>query len=151
MTEFRVEGLEAAVRKLTELGEEGERIASQEIVASALDIQGVAKRLLTDQDAVDTGLLRNSVTVAPTDSELARLSDTATGGEPGSGGGTEAQSMVVPGMLDAWVGTNVHYGPEIELGRGGMPARPYLNPAVESERPKLRRRLERALKKLERS
>lgn len=147
---IRVTGVKEAAGKLKALGAEAERVASREIVASALDVQGQAKRLLTSQGAVDTGRLRNSVTVAPTDGELARLSDTATGGDSGSAGGNEADTMVVPGMLEAWVGTNVHYGPAIEFGARGRYARPYLVPALEGESPKLRRRLERALKRMER-
>lgn len=148
MAEFRVTGIEDTVRSLRRLGEEGERAASREIEATALDVQGDAKKLLTSQGAVDTGRLRNSVTVAPTDSELARLSAQATGGEPGSDGGTDAPTMVVPGMMSAYIGTNVEYAREIEFGRGGRGARPYLTPALEGRRAQFRRRLETALKRL---
>lgn len=52
---------------------------------------------------VDTGRLRNSVT---------------------------HEAEATNGVFTAIVGTNVEYGPAIELGTGKMSAQPYLKPAV---------------------
>jgi hypothetical protein len=143
-------GLEEAMGKLREIGEEGERIASREIVASALNVQRFAKESLTETEAVDTGRLRNSVTVAPSDSQLDMASSQATGGPKGSAGGREAPTMVQPGMLNAKVGTNVVYGPKVEFTGPPYP-RPFLFPSAERERPQLLKRLQHELKKLERA
>ena len=144
-----VRGLEEAMAKLTEISEEGERIASREIVASALNVQRRAKERLTESEAVDTGRLRNSVAVAESDSALDMASSQATGGPQGSAGGREAPVMVRPGMLNAKIGTNVEYARKIEF-TGPPHPRPYLFPSLEEERPQLLRRLSNELKKLER-
>lgn len=144
-----IRGLEEAMAKLTEISEEGERIASREVVASALNVQRRAKERLTETEAVDTGRLRNSVTVAENDSSLDMLSNQATGGPKGSAGGREAPVMVRPGMLRAKIGTNVHYGPKVEFTGPPYP-RPFLFPSLEEERPQMLRRLTDELKKLER-
>ena len=143
-----IRGLEEAMAKLVAIGEEGERIASREVVASALNVQRRAKERLTETEAVDTGRLRNSVTVAESDSALNAASDQATGGPQGSAGGREAPTMVRPGMLAAKIGTNVHYGPDIEFTGPPYP-RPFLFPSLEEERPQMLRRLTEALKRLE--
>ena len=149
-----VRGLEEAMAKLTEIGGEGERIASREIVASALNVQRRAKERLTESEAVDTGRLRNSITIAETDADLNTLSDQATGSEVGvksggKAGGREAPTMVRPGMLNAKIGTDVKYARKIEF-TGPPHPRPYLFPSLEEERPQLLRRLSNELKKLER-
>ena len=143
-----IRGLEETMAKLREIGEEGERIASREIVASALNVQRFARESLTETEAVDTGRLRNSVTVAESDSALDMASSQATGGPKGSAGGREAPTMVRPGMLNAKIGTNVEYAQAIEFTGPPYP-RPYLFPSAERERPQLLRRLRAALKKLE--
>jgi hypothetical protein len=143
-----IRGLDEAMAKLREIGEEGERIASREIVASALNVQRFARESLTETEAVDTGRLRNSVTVAESDSELDMASSQATGGPKGSAGGREAPTMVRKGMLNAKIGTNVGYAWQIEH-TGPPHPRPYLFPSAERERPQLLRRLQAELKKLE--
>lgn len=149
-----IHGLEEAVRKLKAIGAEGERIASKEIVASALDVQAEAKRILTRTKAVDTGRLRNSIAVGEFETEIIVNSETATGTEPGlksggSAGGAEAPNAIRAGMLNAVIGTNVHYAAAIHFGTRRVAPRPYLVPAVEMVRPKMLRRLEKSLKKLE--
>jgi HK97 gp10 family phage protein len=134
-----VHGLEEAMRKLAAIGERGAEIASAELVAAALNVQGDAKR----NTPVDTGRLRNSIAVAEGQSEVAALSGTATAS-------TEPAPQIRAGMLTASIGTNVEYGPAIEFGVMGRPPRPFLVPAVEAERPQLLARLRSSLKELER-
>lgn len=134
-----IHGLDEAVRVLTRIGEEGERIASREIVAGALDVQAGAKRMTP----VDTGRLRNSIAVAESEPEVAARSAAA-------GPQAEAPNAVRPGMLRAVIGTNVEYAREVHFGTRAMGARPFLVPALEVERPKVLRRLRRALRDLER-
>lgn len=145
-----VRGLAEVARKIRQIGEEGERILSREVVATALDVMGEARQILTDTKAVDTGRLRNSVTVAEKESDVVLLSNQATGGPPGSGGGQPAPTMVRAGMLNAVIGSNVDYALHIHYGARSMPARPFLVPAVERHRPLMLGRLEKSLKKLER-
>jgi hypothetical protein len=144
-----VRGISEAVAKLQEIGAEGERIASREIVAAALDIHGEARRFATDTGAVDTGRLRNSITVAPAPGPLSTASDQATGGEKGSGGGTEAPLMVEDGMLNALIGTNVDYALSVHYGTTRTPGRPFLTTPFELGKPKLLANLTAALKGLE--
>lgn len=66
---------------------------------------------------VDTGRLRNSIT-----HELA------------------------PDELSARIGTNVHYAPFQEFGTRRHAARPFLFPALEAERQRFTKRVEKALK-----
>jgi hypothetical protein len=169
MTKLR--GLKEAVDKLSKLGEEGERIASTEIVASALTIQTDAKRAV----AVITGRLRNSIAVAASEAEVVAVSSTGTDKSP-------APNAIRAGMLNAVIGTNVSYAKRQEFGfmgteevqahnvaahtrkdgtavrahgrsahsrKANTPAKPYLKPAYEKERPKLLKRLRAELKKLE--
>lgn len=76
-----------------------------------------AKEALTNQGAVDTGRLRNSVThqVISEDSVA--------------------------------VGTNVEYAPYIELGTSKMGARPYIRPAIEDYMNEYKQIIENELKK----
>ena len=146
-----VTGVQEAMAKLREIGAEGERIASREVVAAALDVQATAKTIITETEAVDTGRLRNSIAVAESETGVVSQSNAATGGPPGSGEGTEATNAIRPGMLSAWIGTNVEYAKEIHFGARGMAARPFLVPSVEEHRPKLLRRLRAEIKALERA
>ena len=69
--------------------------------AIGLSAEGHAKQALTDQGAVDTGRLRNSVSHA-----------------------TEAEEMA------EYIGSNVEYALPVEVGTRKMAARPYLRPAA---------------------
>lgn len=153
MIDTHITGIEEVVRKLVALGPEGERIASTEVVASALAVHKTAREILTNTGAVDTGRLRNSVTVAANDDDLNDASDRATGHEPGEksggkSGGKESPLRVHDGMLSAVIGTNVHYAAAVHFGTSGMAGRPFLFPAIEEERPKMLRRLQAALAKV---
>lgn len=107
-------------------------------IESALEIVGgllerYAKQNLTESKAVDTGLLRNSVTYAISGKKPAKdayHADREKNGEKRSGGYSG-----VMGSSDehaVYVGTNVEYAPYIEMGTSKMAPRPFLKPAVES-------------------
>jgi hypothetical protein len=107
--------------------------------------EGYAKQYLTESGAVDTGLLRNSVTYGlegertAIDSYKADKGD-ATGHYDGKIPQTENGVVLV-------LGSNVEYAPYIELGtrsravgangeglKGGIRPRPYIRPALENHR-----------------
>lgn len=73
------------------------------LIACGLAAEGHAKQALTDQKAVDTGRLRNSITNQVDMSEQA-----------------------------VYIGTNVEYAAYVELGTSRMRARPYLRPAAQN-------------------
>ena len=82
--------------------EEVEAAVGRALEMIGLQAEKHAKEALTQQGAVDTGRLRNSVTHQV-------ISETAVA-----------------------VGTNVEYAPYIEFGTYKMGARPYIKPAVEN-------------------
>lgn len=129
-----------------EVQEELDKKVVAALEACGLIAEGYAKTAITQQQAVDTGLLRNSITYAISGNAPAISSykaDRPKGNRPASGeySGT-ADSTDKPTL---YLGTNVEYAPYIELGTGkhtsggrqsafagghGMPARPYLKPAL---------------------
>lgn len=129
-----VRGIGDAVAKLRQIGAEGERIASTEIVAAALNIQTGSKQITP----VDTGRLRNSIAVAEQAQSLA-----------GDDEGGPVPNGIRDGMLTAVIGTNVTYAPDVHYGTTRMPGRPFLTTPFEQEKPKLLARLQSELKKLE--
>lgn len=83
-----------------------------------LKAEAYAKKSLTEQHAVDTGRLRNSVT-----------------------------HEVFAEKKEVHVGTNVEYGPYIEFGTSkGMKPRPYIRPSIENHIDEYRSIIESALK-----
>lgn len=147
MIETSIEGLERAMARLREIGGQADEIAGREIVASAVAVQARAKQILTETAAVDTGRLRNSIAAADTEDQVVSASSQATGADEG---GVEAPNRLSAATRNATIGTNVEYAPKIHYGTRRMPARPFLVPAVEEERPRLVERLEKAVKRFER-
>ena len=77
---------------------------------------------------VDTGLLRNSITYAVAGEAAAESSYKANkGNETGSYTGTAPQAA--SGKYTVYLGTNVEYAQDVELGIG-QKAQPYIEPAV---------------------
>lgn len=114
------------VKKALDEKDDGIRKA---LIAIGMNAEGYAKRSLTDQGAVDTGRLRNSVTYA-LDGEATAISDYTDdkGDQRGQyDGKAPAESK---GNRAVYVGTNVEYGPSIESGTYKMRARPYIKPAI---------------------
>lgn len=120
--------------------------AKNEAVDRALEIIGgklerYAKQTLTETKAVDTGLLRNSVTYVVSGKNISK-SYHATKGSTGQGAGSKGAGQVRTGRYlgtmgtdkeqAVYVGTNVEYAPYIELGTSKMKPRPYLKTAVQN-------------------
>lgn len=84
-----------------------------------------AKEAITRQGAVDTGRLRNSITYAVKKREgeiVEYRDDEGRGYDHTIGWGIEKGEV--------YIGTNVEYGPYVELGTSRMPARPFIRPAA---------------------
>lgn len=93
--------------------------------------ESYAKKNLTDNESVDTGLLRNSITFARGGQKANLDSYTANkGGGAGSYSGTAPSDGI--GEKVVYIGTNVEYAPYVELGTVHSNAKPYLRPAAEN-------------------
>lgn len=93
--------------------------------------ESYAKQYLTEQHAVDTGLLRNSITHGVNGGHTSISTYKA---DVGDGSGTYDGDLPTGGAKKGTVvivGTNVEYAPHVELGTVKMTARPYLHPAIE--------------------
>lgn len=92
-----------------------------------LAAEGYAKKALTAQKAVDTGLLRNSITFAISGGD-ANISYYKA--DRGDGEGSYSGSA--PGGKDkaVYIGTNVEYAEYVETGTTWTRAKPYLKPAA---------------------
>lgn len=106
-----------------------------------LAAEGYAKRLC----AVDTGLLRNSITHAVSGESPAISSYSDTAGEQhgeysGSAPAASGSEMAV------YLGTNVEYAPYVEMGTRRTPAQPFIKPAVADHTSDYKRLIEKRLK-----
>ena len=116
------------------------RAVSKAVRAIAFGVQESAIERIREQDAIDTGAMRNSVYVE-TDEVNERASKLAAaiaaGGSPGIHSGKPHH--VVPASpngsgleeLQARVGVCVEYGVYVEMGTVKMAARPFMAPAGE--------------------
>lgn len=123
---IEIDGLESLMLKLTMLGGNTDKALHNGLMQGGKVVQGVAKKLCP----VDTGLLRNSISV-------------------------ESQSQT-----EVAVGTNVEYAPYVEMGTGqkgdpsvahrqdwtGQKPQPFLSPALALSEEKVRRQVANALK-----
>lgn len=100
-----------------------------------------AKEKITDNDSVDTGRLRNSITHAIS-GEKANIS-TYSDDE----GNTYSYSGTAPNDKQpaVYVGTNVEYGEHVELGTIRSRAYPFLRPAITEHFEEYRRVFKTAL------
>ena len=97
-----------------------EKLATAALVSGALLIANKAKELAP----IRTGTLRRSIHVGG-HTELT----------PDYGDGAGYEDLGEPGSLRAIVGTNLEYAPYQEYGTSrGVPAHPYMKPAMDTER-----------------
>jgi HK97 gp10 family phage protein len=104
--------------------------ATQQATDRALEIiGGKAESYAKQLCAVDTGLLRNSITHARAGQTAAIDSYTASrGGKTGVYNGTAPAG----GDNTVYIGSNVEYAPYVELGTHRTAAKPFLRPAAEN-------------------
>lgn len=123
-------------------------------IKEALEIIGgkmerYAKQNLTSSGAVDTGLLRNSVTYVVSGGSPSIQSYHADKGSSGSVRiGRYRGTMGSPDENAVYVGTNVEYAPYIEFGTSRMKPRPYLRPAVQDHLQEFKHIIANVLKKV---
>ena len=108
--------------------------------------ESYAKQNLRDNDSVDTGLLRNSVTFARGGKKANIDSYSANkGGASGSYSGNAPSDGI--GEKTVYIGTNVEYAPFVELGTVRSTAKPYLRPAAENHSEEYKKIIENELRK----
>lgn len=150
--EIRVEDHTKEVIDATELA----IMLALEIIGGKLE--RYAKQNLTSSGAVDTGLLRNSVTYAVSGGRTSIQSYHADKGSTGKSAsskntgsvkiGRYTGTMGSPDEKAVYVGTNVEYAPYIEFGTSRMRPRPYLKPALENHMSEYRHIIANELKKV---
>lgn len=107
--------------------EEFDNALDRALIRMGMSAEGYAKKALTSQHAVDTGLLRNSITFAISGGE-ANISDYKA--NRGDGSGSYSGSAPSEKEKAVYIGTNVEYAAYVELGTTRTKAKPYLKPAV---------------------
>lgn len=101
-----------------------------------LQAERYAKEYLKNQDAVDTGLLRNSVTFAiggesPHVMAYQASKKPKDGKDKAAGAYTGAAPTDEKNLVSVYIGTNVEYGRYVEFGTSrGMKPRPFIKPAA---------------------
>lgn len=119
-----------------------------EAILTALgeEAAGNAMEELTNQDAVDTGRLRNSITYATEQHTEAKNFSWHKGkhGEPAGSGTTTPTG--IPEKDAVYIGTNVEYAKYIEAGTSKSAPRPFLKPAATEHGEEYKRIAENILK-----
>lgn len=111
--------MEAFLRELTGSSEKALNAACEELTKTAYDIEKTAKQNIKTNKTVDTGRLLGSV---------------------------KTKTKKSNGSVEAEVGTNVEYANYIEYGTRKMGAKPFLNPAFDSETAGLDQRIRQAIR-----
>lgn len=96
------------------------RIAMREVGREA---EGIAKQLISDADAVDTGRLRNSITFATSD-------HCGSYTYKDNNNNTFSDASNKPDKGAVYIGTNVEYAPYIEFGHHSYAGVHYLRNAA---------------------
>lgn len=109
---LEVKGVKETLAKIDLTNAKVRKAVQEQVSKSALNIQREAKR----RCPVDTGALRNSITVD------------------------------FYGVMSAQIGPHMPYAPYVEYGTKKMEAQPFLFPAFEQERPNFEKGLTEAVK-----
>ena len=136
---FRIEGLDALIKKIGKLAPEIAKEVAMEVNASALAIQSKARR----EVKVDNGILRNSIQLKEinTGDKIMYTVGSRLKYAPYVEFGTGGEVTVPAGYEDfayQFIGKNIK---KIDLK-----PRPYLIPAFESEIPILRKNIQKVIK-----
>lgn len=116
------------------------------MMTAGMMAESQAKRNLTDNNSVDTGLLRNSITFARGGKKANIDSYSATkGGKTGSYSGEAPEDK--KDEYATYIGTNVEYAPFVELGTSRSDPKPYLRPAANTVAEKLKEIIQKELHK----
>ena len=122
--------------------------------ACGIQAEAHAVNYITSQGAVDTGLLRNSIT-SVIGGEKAKKPN-SHGDNPSKYGKTQAipfrpYNGTAPadpeGKVTVYIGSNVEYAPYVEIGTTRMRARPFLKPAVDNHQDEYKRIIQEILSK----
>ena len=138
--------------------------------AVGVQAMGHAVTYITERGAIDTGLLRNSITYALGGQAPAKATYQAAYGSNRKTKGKDkgkrysakskkagtvgkgSYSGTAPADGDhetsVYIGTNVEYAPYVELGTVKMTARPFLRPAIENFQDEYRQLFQKAFDKL---
>lgn len=95
--------------------------------AIGLQAEGYAKLEITKKHAIDTGLLRNSITHGLSGQSPAISSYKA---DKGDGHGSYSGTLPKGDGSSVYIGTNVEYATYIEMGTSRMDPRPFIKPAA---------------------
>lgn len=123
-----------------------DRAVMAALAAIGEEAAGNAMQELTEQDAVDTGRLRNSITYATAEHTEGKSFSWHKGknGEPAGSGTTKPNGTPEPGTV--YIGTNVEYAKYIEEGTSRSAPRPFLKPAATGHGDEYKRIVENILK-----
>jgi HK97 gp10 family phage protein len=119
-----------------------EKALENGLTAIGMTAEGHAKRKITDYPAVDTGRYRNSITFAISGEKPQNSTYKDDSGNTYEYSGT-APDDKEPAV---YIGTNVEYGPFVELGTSKMSPRPSLKPAATEYTDEYEKLMEAALK-----
>lgn len=140
--------IEKIIDHTLEVIEEKNKAIERAMVKIGTTAVGEAVILLTEQDAVDTGRLRNSITYAThekTDGKSYNWKDSRKG-RGIKGGSDKTSTKAMPEEGSVYIGTNVNYAPYIEIGAKGKSPRPYLKPAIADHTNEYKKIIEEELK-----
>jgi HK97 gp10 family phage protein len=112
-------------------------------LAGALVISNKAKENITDNGQVVTGTMRRSVHVGN------HVSESAPGFTPNDEAGTYSDiggKKITSHSATLLIGTNLEYAPYQEFGTSKMTGKPFLRPALDSEKDNVKKAVEKAVK-----
>lgn len=139
--EFQTALKNAIKRGLMAIGMTAERYAKEEISRPKPHAKGVVR------PNVDTGRLRNSITFALA-GEGANIQQYSwqTGEISGAASGSDQYNGTAPQEPGVYIGTNVEYAVDVELGGSKSKAYPFLTPAATEHNEEYKNLMEDSLK-----